>query len=210
VSQTAAKIDWAALFARARARWFVLIFVAALGWLDIVIHRDLLTLVLILGVGALVIFVTDLFKTFDKGGEAAKLWAQVPKQARPFVLAAPFLLYYLLRGRGTGLQSGVVGMLTSLIMIAVLSYTAKAVDERVIVFYRVRDRVPAWIRIVLLQVVAILIGFAIVHGALSDLPALFGGKTLHPKNPTALQAPFIFAGFLSTTLGWFLFHKPEP
>lgn len=210
IPSPAASVGWTSVLARARNHWLLLTWVAALGWLDVVIHHDVMTVLLILGAGALVLFAGDVLVTIDRGGALSKLWRRVPAVARAYLLAAPFLAYSVLRGQGTGVEAALLALLASALMVFVLSATATTVDERVIGLYRVRDHVPRWARMVVLQAIAVLIGFGIVHGALDDIPALIGFPTLHSTYATAVPLQLAFAGLLSTTLGWFLFHRPTP
>ena len=199
-----------AFLARARVRWHLLIWVAALGWLDLVVHHDAVTPLLVLGLGALILFADELRARLGGSGQSEKLWRKVPRLGRQFLMAAPFLAYYFLRGQGAATGAAILGLLTTIVMILALSATAKVVDESVIGFYRARDRVPRWVRIVSLQAAAVLIGFGIVHGSLDDLPSLVGGPSLHPGEADTVQLRVAIAAVLSTTTAWLLFHRPEP
>jgi hypothetical protein len=63
---------------------------------------------------------------------------------------------------------------------------------------------------VLAPVLGIVIAFVVVHGSLSDLPALFGGQTSSPQSPAGLAGSMFLATLLAGVCTVLLLREGEP
>lgn len=182
-------------------------YVLFFAWLDWITHRSI-AFIIIVG-GALILaaaFRSRLAATIRPAvhrGSAEWMratvegWRQLPTRVRGLLVSLTPLLYFLLRGQGTsGAGSAVV--IASALIAGVSIFLGHLIDPPLQNFYAARDRLLAgWLRVMLAPVLGVLIAFLIVHGSLSDLPALFGGTTTSPQSPIGMSGRFFLATVLA-------------
>lgn len=201
-------IDTEELKKRARTHWFRLTWVALFIWLDFLIHRDLVTVVLAVAAVALVLFPAEIIDYLKIRQQVEQLGNAIPVFLRPYLPAVPGFAYFLLRGQGTSQGAGLLGFLAAIVTIILLERNAPKVDSRITGLYKVRNQLPPWVRMILGPIGAIVLAFAIIHGNLNDIPAMFGGTTTQPRSPYGLELQFMISGVVSSFWGWVLFHQP--
>lgn len=189
---------------RAAAAWFPLLFVALFAWLDWITHRSVVFLVVVGGGTVAVILFRERIVERLKLGPTL---AQVPARLRPLLLALPPLLYFVVRGQGTS-DAGIQVLLASIGMILAISFLGPGIDRRLSGFYGRRNRwMPRPARMLLAPVTAILLAFLVVHGTLSDLPALFGGATNSPASPSGRTGRIVLGTLLSGAFAFLLLRE---
>lgn len=189
---------------RVRRLWFPLVFVAFFAWIDWITHRSFLFLLL---VGGGVVFVILFREQVARKLQLQDLMRQLPTQARPFLVAAPPLLYFMVRGQGTS-DAGILVVLISLAMVAAVTFLGSQIDQRLIGFYAWRNRfLPQPPRAILAIVAAVLVAFLVVHGSLADLPALFGAPTRSPASPTDRTGRLLLGIVLAGSISFLLLRE---
>jgi hypothetical protein len=84
------------------------------------------------------------------------------------------------------------------------------IDAKLAHLYTTRNQVlPLPVRMGLAIVLPILAAFLIIHGNLSDLPALFGGTTNHPMSPAGREGFFFLGTAVAAALA-FLMLRDAP
>lgn len=189
---------------RLRRLWFPLIFVALFAWIDWITHRSILFLLLVGGGVAIVILYRE---QIARKLQLHDLLRQLPTQARPFLVAAPPLLYFMVRGQGTS-DAGIQVVLVSLAMVAAVTFLGPQIDQRLAGFYAWRNRfLPQLPRAILALVAAVLVAFLVVHGTLADLPALFGAPTRSPASPTDRTGRLLLSIVLAASIAFLLLRE---
>jgi len=197
--------------------WPTFIFLAIFGWLDWLTHRQLG--VTIFGGGAIIALILFWPQLIVACG-LQPLRERTPPFVPPLLLATPGMVYLLTRGAGTS-DAGPAVVVTAMLLIAVFAFFGQWIDARMSGWYRIRNRVlPRFLRIILTPIVAILLSFAIVHGSLTDLPALWGAGTATPKRVRTVgyfgesvavvdTATFVLAAILAALVAMLLLRE-EP
>jgi hypothetical protein len=193
---------------RARSALLPLTFVALFAWLDWVLHRNLVFILVVGGVVVVAILYRGEIAQRSGLGEFMRGLSPV-NQA--LIRAAPALLYFLLRARGTAGLGAILVVLVALgVVIGMVKYGAK-IDQRLAPFYRVRDRALSLrVRTVMAVIFPVVVGFGIIHGSLADLPALFGGATSSPQTPVGLEAQYFLGAVLCAGVTILLLRKGAP
>jgi hypothetical protein len=182
-------------------------YVAFFAWLDWITHRSVAFVVVIGGalvvaallrakIGALIQKIS-LRDTSGWTSRVLNTWARLPWQVRRLIVAVTPLLYFLVRGQGTSGAGGAV-LLAGVLVALPIIVLGDQIDRLLHVYYERRDRIlPRWLRLVLAPALAVVIAFAVVHGSLLDLPALFGGTTAAPQSPVGLANRFFLATLIA-------------
>jgi hypothetical protein len=197
------------LLGRARGAWFPILFVLLFAYIDFIAHHNLL--VVVGGVAlalAAILFWPDLAARLGIG----TLVSRIPAPMRPVLFAVPGLAFLLVRGQmGTQTQAAPTVAVISLIVVTALSVLSPAIDPRLSGYYRVRDLVPRLIRMIATPALAIAIGFAIMHGGLTDMPSLLSGKAATSAAAPGALNPFllVLASLTSTAAGFLLLREPS-
>lgn len=170
-------------------------------WLDWLMYRNVVATVMFGGIAAaLLLFRRDLIGAL----RMEHVLRTTPLTLRVIGAALPGLAYFLLRGQGES-GAGFVVTVTTLACVTGLAVLGDALDAMLGGWYRLRDRLLSRrVRIGLLVAVPIILGFAVVHGSLIDLPALVGAPTLNPQLSTDIPGRFALAAALSVILTWLL------
>lgn len=188
-------VERSAVLARARRMWVVLASFVLLCYLDWLTHRDVAFLII---AGGLVL---TLLLIGPELAEAVGLRAplsRLPAVVKSLLFAAPGYAYLASRGQGTTDVAAPV-IVTGIVIIIVLAVTGEAIDTRLAPFYSARNRVlPRGVRQGLTLVLAIVASFLIIHGDITDLPALFGVGT-HTKVKAFFtdSSRFVFGGIVA-------------
>jgi hypothetical protein len=188
---------------------FGLVLIAWFAYLDWILHREA-AFVIIFGLVAagVVVWKREIIDRLNLGPNLA----QVPVQLKPVIAAVPGIAYFLARGQGTSGAGGVV-LVSMLLVIGAGAFLGPAIDVRLRPVYDARNRIlPLPVRMALGIIVPVLLSFLLIHGSLSDLPALFGGTTKTARSPAGLEGRFLLATLLSAAVGWLLLRQapPEP
>ncbi|HEX8003669.1 MAG TPA: hypothetical protein VF519_13345 [Mycobacteriales bacterium] len=194
------------LVRRARQAWLPLAFLALFLWLDWIMHRSAFFVVVIGGaVAAAILYLPEARQYVrDRAGIPP-----LPPYAAMGLRASPGVLYFLLRGQGTSRAGGTVLVAVAGTLAAVVVYGAR-IDRRLARFYAVRDRVlNPTARGIAAVVLPVLVGFAVIHGSLRDLPAFVGGTTSVRLSPVGLGMRFFVATVLTTSLTILLLREAE-
>jgi hypothetical protein len=184
--------------------WLALAFVVVFCYLDWITHREAAATVL-LGAAAtgVIVYRRALIAKLNLGPTMESLSPRV----KPILAAIPGVAYFLLRGQGTSGAGGIVLISMALVVGASVLFGPQ-LDVKLAGFYGSRNRVlPKVLRMALAIVVPVLVAFLVVHGSLSDLPALFGGSTNHPSSPAGLENRFLLATILSAAVSWLLLRE---
>jgi hypothetical protein len=140
-----------------------------------------------------------------------KFMRQLSPLSQSLMRAAPALLYFLLRARGT---SGSGAILVVFVVVGVVIGMVKfgaVIDQRLSSFYQLRDRALSLrTRTIIAVVFPIVVGFGIIHGSLADLPALFGGSTSTPRAPIGLESKYFFGAVLCAGVTILLLRRGAP
>jgi len=183
------------LLSRLKQSWFPLLFLALFAWLDWIMHRSLFFIYQVGGFAAAIILLRPEIRQLLGGRINVRLHPVITT----LLWAAPALIYFIYRGQGTSAAGVPVVIAVCGTLIATAAF-GEQIDAKLAGYYRVRDRiVPPVLAGILVLVVPILISFAVIHGSLSDLPALLGGSTETPLSPRGLGFRF-FAGTLLATV----------
>ena len=201
--QPAPTVTGADIGKRLMSSWFPLVFVVLFTWLDWISHRDLFAAIILFGGSAVVIFRSEIGARTG----LTKVAEQLPPQAKPIFLAIPGLVYYYLRGQGTAdptVANAVI--LFTMGFVVVVAIFGQKIDARLAGFYESRNRIlPRLVRGILAPVLAVLISFAVIHGNLGDLPALFGGTTVAARSPVEVSTlTFVVATLLAAGASFLL------
>lgn len=193
---------------RARTSWLPLTFVALFAWLDWVMHRNLL-FILIVG-GAVVVAILYRGEIAQRTGLGELLRGLSPVN-QALIRAAPALLYFLLRARGTaGLGPFLVVLVVVGIVVGMVKYGAQ-IDQRLASFYRARDRIVSLrVRMITVLILPVIVGFGLIHGSLADLPALFGFATSSPQTPIGLELQYFLGAGLCAGVTILLLRRGPP
>ncbi|MHB8510339.1 MAG: hypothetical protein ACYDGR_17110 [Candidatus Dormibacteria bacterium] len=194
---------------RAGSRWFSLVYLGLIGWLDYITHRDLLFLFFALGLTVvLVLFPHEVSDWARKWIDLRGLLARVPPRWRPVLPVALAGFYFYARGAGTS-GAGESVLITMLAVAALMVVFGGRVDARLAPFYERRDRLlPRTLRMALTPVIALVLSFGLVHGNLGDFPAFYGGRpTLH-RSPAGRSDLVVFAVLLSAAASYLLLRQP--
>jgi hypothetical protein len=184
--------------------WLALAFVVVFCYLDWITHREVAT-TLFLGAaaGGVILYRRALVARLNLGPTLESLSPRV----KPILAAIPGVAYFLIRGQGTSGAGGIVLVSMALVVGASVLFGPQ-LDVKLAGFYGSRNRVlPKVLRMALAIVVPVLVAFVVVHGSLSDLPALFGGSTNHPSSPAGLESRFLVATMLSAAVSWLLLRE---
>lgn len=192
---------------RMRAAWFSLTFIAMFAWLDWILHRSpFFVLVVGGGAAAATLYREGIAERTASGNFTRRL----TKLSRALLRSAPALLYFLLRASGTSGLGGFLAVLVALGAIFGMSRYGGRLDQRLAGFYRVRDRTLSFpSRAAVVMILPIVVGFGIIHGDLTDLPAIVGGTTSSPRRPTS-QVPQFFIGAVLCTAVTILLLRRRP
>jgi hypothetical protein len=182
-------------------------FVLFFAWLDWITHRSIV-FIFVVG-GSLIVAaafrsrIATAITSPAHDGTAEWMrpvvdgWRRLPARAQRLLVSLTPLLYFLIRGQGTS-GAGMAVVIAGLIVATFVIFLGDLIDPPLRAFYTVRDHLLArWIRVLLAPVLGVLIAFLIVHGSLSDLPALFGGTTTSPQSPAGLSGRFFVATMLA-------------
>lgn len=184
--------------------WLALGFIAVFGYFDWIMHRSLVTTIVLCGcVAAVIVYRKAIIAALNLD----ETLAGIPAWLRPILAALPGLIYFLVRGQGTSGSGGIV-FLSLALVIAANAFLGPTLDRSLTTFYRGRNRVlPRPVRVVLAIVLPVLVAFLVIHGSLSDLPAMFGGTTRHPKTPVGQEGAFLLGTLLSAAVAWLLLRE---
>jgi hypothetical protein len=184
-----------------------IIFVLFFAWLDWITHRSIV-FIFVVG-GSLIVaaaFRSRIAAAITSPAHAGSAewmrpvvdgWRRLPARVQRLLVSLTPLLYFLIRGQGTS-GAGMTVVIAGLSVATFVIFLGDLIDPPLRAFYTVRDRLLArWIRVLLAPVFGVLIAFLIVHGSLSDLPALFGGTTTSPQSPAGLSGRFFVATMLA-------------
>lgn len=193
---------------RARSALLPLTFVALFAWLDWVLHRNLVFIVIV--GGAVVVAILYRGEIAQRSGLGEFMRGLSPVN-QALMRAAPALLYFLVRARGTAGLGAILVVLVALgAVIGMVKYGAQ-IDQRLSPFYRVRDRVLSLrVRTIMAVIFPVVVGFGIIHGSLADLPALFGGPTSSPQTPVGLEAQYFLGAVLCAGMTILLLRRGAP
>ena len=193
---------------RARTAWFPLTFVALFAWLDWVLHRNPL-FILLVG-GAVVVAILYRAEIAQRTG-FVEFMRRLSPVNQALMRAAPALLYFLLRGRGTAGGGAILVVLVALGVVIGMAKYGEQIDQRLSSFYRVRDRVlSVRVRTIIAVIFPVVVGFGIIHGSLADLPALFGASTSSPQAPMGREAQYFLGAALCAGVTILLLRKRTP
>jgi hypothetical protein len=181
--------------------WLALGFVAWFAYLDWITHRSVPTSIIGGGIIALlIVFRRDIAAALH----LTETMATLPKPVKPILAAFPGIAYFLIRGQGTSNAGGIV-FAAMLLVILANAFLGGPLDRVLARFYQARNRVlPRPVRMVAAIALPVLISFAVIHGNLSDLPALFGGTTHHAALPADRGGKFFAGTLLSAAVAWLL------
>ncbi len=184
------------------------LYVALLMWLDWVMHRQPVVIMLLLAASATIFLTRTRFapKVQVYGVQISPLSGAAV--ALVTMLLAP--LYFLVRGAGT--YEGAGGLIMLMLATgAVLSLCAPLLDRLLAPLYVLRDRTMNRYSVIAVSVaLPVGISFVVVHGNLLDLPALVGGQTRAPKPPTDMGGRLPTAVILSAVVAFLLLRdKPS-
>lgn len=177
------------------------------AWLDWITHRSLPFIILVgsaLLLGAVfqagIVRYIQALSLRDTSGWTNRLlngWSNLPWKVRRTLVALTPLLYFVLRGQGTSGAGGAVLLGGAAVAVPVI-LLGDQIDRLLRRYYRRRNMLlPRWLRLILAPTLAVILAFAIVHGSLLDLPALFGGATLTPRSPVGLDGRFFLATLIA-------------
>jgi hypothetical protein len=185
------------LKARIRKDWVAIVFIAVLSWFDWLMHRQIFVLLLLMvGVAAIVLYRQELAERLG----IVELLAKLPPWGRALLRAAPALFYFVVRGSGYSNSTGIV-VTTTLILVAVITFFGRVIDARLARFYDRRNKaLPRAARMLIALGLSIITAFTVIHGAISDLPALIGGSTNHPQPPFDIAGRFVVGLVLVSAL----------
>ena len=195
------------LTSRARDSWFPLLFVAVFAWLDWVLHGSI-AFILIIGLPAvaIILFREKIMRLTPIG----QILHSMPPSIGAVVRASPALLYFLVRARGTAGPTAIfVVLLVGAAILGMVKY-GRSLDSRLSVFYKSRDRILGTrLTAFLLILFPILIGFALIHGSITDISALFGGTTESREAPTGALVflRFVFGAALCVVYTFLLLRR---
>jgi hypothetical protein len=184
-----------------RGIWIFAAYVVFFAWLDWIIHRSLV-FVIVVGGGliAAALYKSRIAKAIMSAEWPRPIvdaWEKAPPRVRQLLVSLTPLLYFLFRGQGTS-DAGILVVIAGLIVAGGVIFLGQAIDSRLKGFYAARNRLLArGLRMVLAPVLGILIAFLVVHGSLGDLPALFGGETASPQSPVDLTGQIFLATLLA-------------
>jgi hypothetical protein len=172
-------------------------YVVLLAWLDWIIHRSVV-FVIVVG-GGLIAAAVLRFRIAERFRPQLERLGEIPLPVRRLLISLAPLIYFLFRGQGTSGAGFAVTAAGALVASAVV-FLGPKIDPPLTAFYAARDRLLArWIRVLLAPVFGILVAFLVVHGSLTDLPALFGGTTESPQSPVDESGRFFLATLLAGT-----------
>jgi hypothetical protein len=172
-------------------------YVVLLAWLDWIIHRSVV-FVIVVG-GGLIAAAVLRFRIAERFRPQLERLGEIPLPVRRLLISLAPLIYFLYRGQGTSGAGFAVTAAGALVASAVV-FLGPKIDPPLTAFYAARDRLLArWIRVLLAPVFGILVAFLVVHGSLTDLPALFGGTTESPQSPVDESGRFFLATLLAGT-----------
>jgi hypothetical protein len=183
---------------------FGLAMVAIFVYLDWITHREVVFAIVlgVLAAGAIV-FHREIVARTNLGPSLA----QIPAPVRPILAAIPGVVYFLARGQGTSGAGGVV-LIAIALSVGSVAFFGQVMDAKLANLYATRNRVlPLPVRMALAIVLPILAAFLIMHGNLSDLPALFGGTTNHPMSPTGREGSFFLGTVVSSALAFLMLRE---
>jgi hypothetical protein len=189
-------------------------YVVLLAWLDWITHRSIV-FVIVVGGGliAAALYKSRIGKALmavEWARPVVEAWDKAPPRVRQLLTSLAPLLYFLVRGQGTSGAGGVVVLAGAIVACSVVFF-GKEIDARLAGFYKARNKVLArGARMVLAPVLGIVIAFLVVHGSLSDLPALFGGQTSSPQSPMGLEGSMFLATLLAGACTVLLLREGEP
>lgn len=193
---------------RARAAWFPLTFVALFAWLDWVLHRNPL-FILVVG-GAVVAAILYREEIAQRSGLGEFMRGLSPVN-QALMRAAPALLYFLLRGRGTAGGGAILVVLVALGVVFGMVRYGEQIDQRLSSFYRVRDRALSLrVRTIIAVIFPVVVGFGVIHGSLADLPALFGASTSTPQAPMGRESQYFLGAVLCAGVTILLLRRGTP
>ncbi|OXM63295.1 hypothetical protein CF165_30830 [Amycolatopsis vastitatis] len=172
-------------------------YVVLLAWLDWIIHRSVV-FVIVVG-GGLIAAAVLRFRIAERLRPQLERLEEIPVPVRRLLISLAPLIYFLFRGQGTSGAGFAVTAAGALVASAVV-FLGPKIDPPLGAFYAARDRLLArWVRVLLAPVFGILVAFLVVHGSLTDLPALFGGTTESPQSPVDESGRFFLATLLAGT-----------
>ena len=170
-------------------------YVVLLAWLDWIIHRSVV-FVIVVG-GGLIAAAVLRHRIAERLRPHLERLEEIPGPVRRLLISLAPLSYFLFRGQGTSGAGFAVTAAGALVASAVV-FLGPKIDPPLTAFYAARDRLLArWIRLLLAPVFGILVAFLVVHGSLTDLPALFGGTTESPQSPVDESGRFFLATLLA-------------
>jgi hypothetical protein len=184
-----------------RAIGIFIAYVVFFAWLDWIMHRSIVFIIVVGGgLIAAALYRSRIGQAIMSAEWPRPLvegWQRISPRVRHLLVSLTPLLYFLIRGQGTS-NAGIVVVIASLIVAAVVIFLGPAIDPALKGFYAARNRLLArGLRMVLAPVLGIVIAFVVVHGSLGDLPALFGGQTTSPQSPVDLTGQIFLATLLA-------------
>lgn len=188
-------------------------YVVFFAWLDWIIHRSIV-FIIVVGGGLIVVALNrtrigQAIMSAEWLRPAVEAWQKLPPRVQSLLTSLTPLIYFLFRGQGTS-SAGMVVLIAGVMVAATVIFLGPAIDPKLEGFYAARNRVLArGVRMVLAPVLAILIAFLVVHGSLADLPALFGGPTSSPQSPVGQRGPFFLATLLAGACTVLLLRESE-
>jgi hypothetical protein len=192
---------------RLKRDWVVMVFLGVLAWFDWLMHREFFVLLLLAaGVAAIVLYRKEIAERLG----IVELLASMPPWGRALLRTSPALIYFMARGSGTSGAGGVV-VVTTLALVSLITFFGRVIDARLARYYDRRDRLlPKAGRMLIALGLSIVTAFTVIHGAISDLPALIGGATGSPQSPMNLTGRFILALILvATTTTLLVRERPQ-
>ncbi|MFE7777711.1 hypothetical protein ACFU5O_28185 [Streptomyces sp. NPDC057445] len=189
---------------RIKQAWFPLTFIGLLAWLDWIMHRSLLFILVVGGATtAAFLYRKELAQHLQLTGRLR----QLPPIARALIRATPPLLWFLVRGQGT---SGVGWLVVLLVLgsVAAMTRWGTVVDHYLAHFYSLRDRLLSYrTRSVLVLFIPLVTAFGIIHGNPLDVIALIGGPTTQPQAAPGLIGRFILGTIVAIALTALLMRR---
>lgn len=188
-----------------RVHWLPLAYIVMFAWLDWLLHRDIALIILI---GTVAIIVTFGWPTIAWRLRIPE--HHITRRSRGVLPALPPLAYFVIRGRGTSGATGIIASLAMLGVVAILFEFWGHFDTLLTPVYTLRNQfVPRQLRNVLALLLPIILSFLVIHGSLSDLPALIGGRTRAPQSGYDLGLRLFIGMCVSFASAFLLLRRPD-
>lgn len=194
-------------------QWPLVGMVVLAAYFDWLLKGEAAVALLGLGLGLAPVLLSSVARPLvAKVGEQVRGVVDIPPAYRRLVaIGLPMALVYLSRWRGTQPMGWAVLTMalplgTSFLMIR----NRGSLERQFAPLFTARDRLlPRKVQLGLMLAAPILIGFALSHGTLLDLPAFFGASTRSRTAVGARLVPIVLGGLLSTIVVFLLAHTPS-